>query len=97
MGLRILLRLTCLKQYLLSLGLIYISLLCSHLSLPLKHNILLPKSVGCQIYTLNLRVYLTNSLKTLDFTGFFSSFILIFNVFSLVFALMSENKGKFCF
>ena len=30
MGLRILLRLTCLKQYLLSLGLVYISLLCSH-------------------------------------------------------------------
>ena len=48
--------------------------------------------VECQI-----QIYLTNSLKTLDFTGFFSSFILIFNVFSLVFALMSENKGKFCF
>ena len=42
-------------------------------------------------------VYLTNSLKNLDFTGFLSSFILISNVFSLVFALMSENKGKFCF
>ena len=42
-------------------------------------------------------IYLTNSLKTLDFTGLFSSFILVFNVFSLVFALMSENKGKFCF
>ena len=42
-------------------------------------------------------IYRTNSLKTLDFTGFFSSFILVFNVFSLVFALMSENKGKFCF
>ena len=42
-------------------------------------------------------IYLTNSLKNLDFTGFLSSFILIFNVFSLVFSLMSENKGKFCF
>lgn len=48
-------------QYLLSLGLGYIFLLCFRLSLPLKHNILLPKNVGCRIYTLNLHVCRTSS------------------------------------
>ena len=47
MDLRILLRLIYLMQYPLSLGLVYISLLSTHLTLLLKHNILLPKSDGC--------------------------------------------------
>ena len=37
------------------------------------------------------------ALKNLDITGLFSKFILNCYVFSLVFALMSENKGKFLF
>ena len=40
-------------------------------------------------------IYLSNPLKTLDFTWFLSSLILNTYVFSLVFALMSKNKGKF--
>ena len=51
-------------QYLLSLGLGYISLWYSHLSLLLKHNIPLPKSVGCQTYTLNL-LCLSNIINAL--------------------------------
>jgi len=46
-------------------------------------------TIGRVKFDRQIPIYLTNSLKTLDFTGFLSSFILIFNVFSLVFALMS--------
>ena len=42
-------------------------------------------------------VYLFNPLKIVYFTGFLSNFILNCYVFSLIFALMSENKGKFLF
>ena len=39
----------------------------------------------------------TNSLKTLDITGFIRGFQLNCYVFSLVFALMSEDKGNFLY
>ena len=39
----------------------------------------------------------TSSLKTLDITGFFVYYKLNCYVFSLVFALMSENKGNFLY
>ena len=39
----------------------------------------------------------TSSLKTLDITGFFGSFQLNCYVFSLVFALISRNKGNFLY
>ncbi|MBR3778793.1 MAG: hypothetical protein IKL13_03595, partial [Clostridia bacterium] len=39
----------------------------------------------------------TISLKTLDITGFFRGFQLNCYVFSLVFALISRNKGNFLY
>ena len=42
-----------------------------------------------------IKQQLSYTLKTLDFTGFFVDYKLNCYVFSLVFALMSENKGNF--
>ena len=44
-----------------------------------------------------IRHYLSYTLKTLDITGFFVDYKLNCYVFSLVFALMSENKGNFLY
>ena len=44
-----------------------------------------------------IRQLLSYALKNIDITGFSSNFKLNCYVFSLVFALMSENKGNFLY
>ena len=60
-------------------------------------------AIGC-FYVIKLtdklefiRQQLFYTLKTLDITGFFVDYKLNCYVFSLVFALMSENKGNFLY